>query len=59
MQRISRGAEAEIYREGDKLIKIRSKKRYRLGQIDNELRKIRTRREAKIIEKLPMDECSG
>ncbi len=53
MKLLSRGAEAEIYRDVDKAIKIRSKKNYRLEELDNEIRKSRTRKEAKIIAKLP------
>jgi TP53 regulating kinase-like protein len=55
MEFISRGAEAEIYRDENKIKKIRSEKRYRLPAIDNTLRKSRTRKEAKILEKMPKE----
>jgi TP53 regulating kinase and related kinases len=55
MEFISRGAEAEIFREGSKIKKIRSEKRYRLKVIDDALRKSRTRKEAKILEKMPKE----
>ena len=49
---IGRGAEAIIYREGNVVTKDRVSKGYRHPVIDNALRKSRTRREAKILEKL-------
>jgi len=49
---IARGAEAILQRENDKLIKIRIKKDYRHEEIDNKLRKYRTRREGRILSKL-------
>lgn len=52
MRRIGDGAEAIIYRDGNSVIKDRIKKRYRLDEIDTKLRKFRTRREAKVIDKL-------
>lgn len=52
---ISRGAEAEIHLKGDNIIKKRVKKSYRLKALDDSLRKSRTRRESKILEKLPDD----
>ena len=55
MEFVSRGAEAEIYIDGDKIKKIRSKKGYRLEAIDNFLRKSRTRKEARILGKLPKE----
>ncbi len=48
---ISQGAEAIIYLD-DNVIKDRIKKSYRIEQIDSRLRKQRTKREAKILEKL-------
>ena len=51
MEIINRGAEAIIYREGEYLIKERVKKGYRLEALDNDIRKFRTRREARIMEK--------
>lgn len=49
---IGRGAEAVVYREEETAIKDRISKSYRHPVIDNNLRKFRTRREAKILEKL-------
>lgn len=48
---ISRGAEAVIFKDKD-IVKERIPKAYRLKQIDEKLRKARTRREAKILNKL-------
>jgi Kae1-associated kinase Bud32 len=52
MKEIAKGAEASIIDEGRKISKLRKQKRYRLKQLDDMLRSGRTRREAKIIEKL-------
>ena len=52
MEFISQGAEARIYREKKGILKHRVKKSYRHPHIDDGLRKARTRREAKIINKL-------
>ncbi len=49
MQILSVGAEARIYRDGDLIIKERVKKSYRNEQIDEYLRKFRTKREAKLL----------
>ncbi len=49
MQIISVGAEAIIYKEGSFIIKERVKKSYRNEQIDEYLRKFRTKREAKLL----------
>ncbi len=49
---IGRGAEAIIYKDGSAVIKSRIEKNYRLAEIDKRLRKYRTRREAKILDKL-------
>lgn len=54
MKKIAQGAEAIIYQEKDVVIKDRFSKKYRLKALDESLRKTRTRREAKIIEKLPV-----
>ena len=51
MKRIAQGAEAIIYLNKN-IIKDRIKKSYRLKEIDEKLRKFRTKREAKVIEKL-------
>lgn len=52
MEQISSGAEAIIFRDGDAIVKERVVKDYRLKQIDDSLRKFRTRREAKVLGKL-------
>ena len=51
-QLISQGAEAKIFKDGNIAIKERVSKPYRIREIDEELIKQRTRREAKILEKL-------
>jgi Kae1-associated kinase Bud32 len=52
------GAEATIYLDEEKgakrVIKERAPKAYRLSQLDEELRKTRTRKEASILRKLPI-----
>jgi len=52
MQKIAQGAEAVIYRDADRVIKERLSKGYRIPQIDDSLRKFRTRREAKVLQRL-------
>jgi len=47
---IAQGAEAKLFKEDGFLIKERIKKSYRLPFLDKKLRKLRTRKEAKIIE---------
>jgi len=49
---IGQGAEAILYKEGDTVLKDRISKDYRVKEIDDSLRKARTRREAKVITKL-------
>ena len=49
MEMIGKGAEANIYRSGDAVIKERIKKIYRADELDEFLRKSRTKREAKLI----------
>ncbi len=49
MKIIKRGAEAILYLENEQLIKDRIKKSYRISEIDNPLRKDRTKKEAKLI----------
>jgi Kae1-associated kinase Bud32 len=46
---IGRGAEAILEKKGDKLIKDRIKKGYRIAEIDNKLRKERTKKEMNLI----------
>jgi TP53 regulating kinase-like protein len=57
MELISKGAEAEIYLDKEKIVKKRVKKNYRLSELDLSLRKSRAKREAKILEKLPKEVC--
>ena len=52
MEKIAQGAEAVLYRDRGTIIKERLSKSYRLAQLDDSLRKFRTRREAKILGKL-------
>lgn len=47
---IYKGAEANLYRENNKLIKHRIKKDYRIPEIDKKLRRRRTKREAKLLD---------
>lgn len=49
---IEKGAEATIELKNNQIIKNRIKKSYRIDDIDNKLRKTRTKAEAKIINKL-------
>ena len=48
---IAEGAEAKIFRDGDLVIKERISKIYRLKELDDKIRKYRTRREISILEK--------
>lgn len=48
---IGRGAEAILVQKGEELIKRRIPKTYRINVIDEKLRKQRTRKEAKLLEK--------
>ena len=52
MDLIAQGAEAKLYRTKEGIVKDRIKKDYRIKQIDDSLRKFRTKREAKVLEKL-------
>ena len=54
MQKIAQGAEAVIYRDLEKntVMKERFSKKYRQEQLDTSLRGFRTRREAKILQRL-------
>ncbi len=51
-QLIAQGAEAKLFLEEDKILKNRFQKSYRIKEIDEKLRGFRTRREAKILQKL-------
>ena len=46
---LQRGAEAIILLKGDEIVKRRVKKSYRLDNIDEEIRKLRTRSESKLL----------
>jgi len=52
MKKIAQGAEAKLYLTDSKIIKDRFEKGYRIKEIDNKLRKSRTKSEAKIFDKL-------
>jgi len=49
---IGQGAEAILYKEDNTVLKDRVSKDYRQKDLDNSLRKARTRREAKVLTKL-------
>jgi len=51
MDLIAKGAEANLYRSGGRLLKNRIQKKYRIRELDERLRKLRTRHEAKILER--------
>src|SRR3989338_2784347 len=48
---LQRGAEAVIFLNGSDVIKRRIKKSYRIPELDEKIRKLRTRSEARILEK--------
>jgi len=52
MKIIKQGAESIIYLDGDKIIKDRLKKGYRINEIDEKLRKFRTKREVNLLNKV-------
>lgn len=49
MEMIGKGAEANIYLDGNSVIKDRIKKIYRVDKLDESLRRTRTKKEAKLI----------
>ena len=49
---IAQGAEAKLFLDNNVIIKDRIKKSYRISEIDEKLRKRRTKKEAKVIKKL-------
>ncbi|MFH0956311.1 MAG: KEOPS complex kinase/ATPase Bud32 [Candidatus Aenigmatarchaeota archaeon] len=51
MEIVKRGAEAVIRREGGALVKDRISKGYRLRELDEEIRRLRTRSEARLLER--------
>ncbi len=48
---IQQGAEAKIYLVKDKIVKDRISKKYRIPELDNKIRKRRTKAEAKLLKK--------
>lgn len=54
---IATGAEAVIYKKENSVIKKRVKKSYRISEIDEKIRKLRTRSEAKLIERVSKVIC--
>jgi len=52
MKLIAQGAESKLYLEKIKVVKDRFRKTYRIKEIDEKLRKFRTKREAKVLDKL-------
>jgi len=52
MKLIAQGAESKLFLEKDRVIKNRFRKTYRIKEIDDRLRKSRTKREAKVLDKL-------
>ncbi len=52
MKLLAEGAEASIYLEDGRIVKRRHRKGYRIKELDEKLRVFRTKREAKVMEKL-------
>jgi len=52
MKLLAQGAESKLFLSGNKVVKDRFRKTYRIKEIDDRLRKFRTKREAKVLEKL-------
>jgi len=52
MKLIAQGAESKLFLVKNKVVKDRFRKTYRIKEIDERLRKARTKREAKVLEKL-------
>ena len=52
MKMIAQGAEAKLYKDNATIIKERLAKAYRYPELDQSLRQFRTRREAKVLQKL-------
>jgi len=48
---LSKGAEAYIYLEGDRIVKVRESKKYRINEIDSKLIKSRTKKESTALSK--------
>jgi len=52
MKLIAQGAESKLFLAKNKVVKDRFRKTYRIKEIDDKLRRFRTKREAKVLEKL-------
>ncbi|MBN2052888.1 Kae1-associated serine/threonine protein kinase [Candidatus Woesearchaeota archaeon] len=52
MKEIARGAESVIYDDKETIIKDRLKKNYRIAELDDELRRQRTKKEASLLQKV-------
>jgi len=52
MKQLSQGAEGTLFLDKDTVVKQRTRKSYRLAELDDRLRGFRTRREAKVLSKL-------
>jgi len=52
MKLIAQGAESKLFLDRGKVIKDRFRKTYRIKEIDEKLRKARTKREARVLDKL-------
>jgi len=52
MELIDKGAEANLYRDNDRLLKQRVSKKYRIKELDERLRRLRTRHESNLLKKL-------
>ena len=52
MKLVTEGAEASIYLDEKRIVKRRHKKGYRIKELDSKLRLFRTKREAKLLEKV-------
>ncbi|MDP6600207.1 MAG: hypothetical protein QF798_02105, partial [Candidatus Woesearchaeota archaeon] len=49
---IAQGAESKLFLVENNVVKDRFRKKYRIKEIDDRLRKTRTKREAKVLDKL-------
>ncbi len=54
MKLIAQGAESKLFLKDNEIVKDRFPKKYRIKEIDERLRKSRTKRESKILEKLSL-----
>lgn len=51
MKEIARGAEAVLFRDNSKLVKDRIRKGYRIPELDTRIRRLRTRREERLLDR--------